>query len=343
MRTLFCRTTALKKNRASWGVSSAVEQLAFNQLVEGSIPSLRTIFTHETRSDKEGHNSLPLEGLHGLGDDRAAHQHFIAVHGADERLIGLIERLVAHPFTTHGEETEELDERKEKQELGQRGTLHTVDVRAGRGETCIEQGMRHIEPRHGIDVAAGRIEGAVLHWKRAEEVPESEPQETQARIEVQDVRCAQDAHAAGLQHSMNLPHHLAEVLQMLDHLCGGHDIEGGIGIGQGLVIQIGDVHPLAGDLHERIGVVTGARFDTEFGFHLRDERAAAGTDVQIHPPRSVGGFGEKKFDDFFVDTVNAHAGGVLIECLPPGQPFFSSQIVGKRNSRLEASPNAGFS
>jgi hypothetical protein len=65
----------------------------------------------------------------------------------------------------------------------------------------------------------------MLHRQRAKQIPEAEGEEPQARVQVQDVRRAQDADAAGLQHAVNLAHHAAEILQMLDHLRGGHDIE----------------------------------------------------------------------------------------------------------------------
>ena len=157
-------------------------------------------------------------------------------------------------------------------------------------------------------MAAGGVERAVLHGQRAEEVPVAEPEEAQARVQVENVRRREHAEAAGLQHAEKFAQRLAEVFEVFDDLGGGDEVEGVRCIRQRLGVQVGDLHALAGEFHQLVGVVARGGFDLEAVAHEPDEFTGARADIEVFAegPRGRSRFREP--EDGGVDVLGAHVG-----------------------------------
>ena len=84
---------------------------------------------------------------------------------------------------------------------------------------------------------------------------------------------------------MELAQCLAVVLEMLDHLSRGDDVERGIRIRQTFVVQIGDVHLHARQLHEFGCVIADAGLALEALAKKLHQLAAPRADIQVLPYR----------------------------------------------------------
>ena len=74
--------------------------------------------------------------------------------------------------------------------------------------------MGEVEIGDGIEVAAGRVEGAVFDGQGTEQVPEAKPEEAESRIQVEDVGRGQDAHAATFEDAVKIAEDFAVTFEV---------------------------------------------------------------------------------------------------------------------------------
>src|SRR2546421_13079942 len=112
-------------------------------------------------------------------------------------------------------------------------------------------------------MAAGRVQRTVSDWQRTKEIPKSEPQEAQARIQVQYVRRGEDTKAAGLHDTIDVTQYAAITFQMLNNLRRRHHVEAVIRVRQRLRVQIDDLQVLTEQAQQFSPVITGGALGTK--------------------------------------------------------------------------------
>src|SRR5207302_10741843 len=149
---------------------------------------------------------------------------------------------------------------QEKDNERQPGTaLVMVNTRLEIDEAGFAQSMAEIEIADGVDVSARIVNTPIADRERAKEIEETGHEIAQARTQIQGIGRGNNREPAGLEHANDFAQERTRLLEVFDGFDAGDQTKATIEIWQFASIEIDDVHPLSGIVHQRIGIIAGSR------------------------------------------------------------------------------------
>src|SRR6266550_3114446 len=128
--------------------------------------------------------------------------------------------------------------------------LVMVDTGLEIDEADFAQSMAKIKIANGIDVPAGIINTPVADRQRAKEIEKTGHEITQTRTEIQGIRRGNNRESTGLDYAKDFAEERTRLLEVFDGFDAGGQTKATIEIWQCASIEINDVHPLSGVVHQ---------------------------------------------------------------------------------------------
>jgi hypothetical protein len=147
-------------------------------------------------------------------------------------------------------------------------------------EASFAQSMAEIKIADGIDVSAGIVNTPIADREWAKEIEEAGHEIAQARTQIQGIGCGNNREPTGFEHAKHFTEEGTRLLEVFDGFDAGDQTKATIEIGQFASIEIDDVHPLSGIVHQRIGIITGRGPQPETRANGANEFAFAATNVE---------------------------------------------------------------
>src|SRR5205085_3457239 len=147
-------------------------------------------------------------------------------------------------------------------------------------EAGFAQSMAQIKIADGIDVSAGIVNPPIANRKRAKEIEKTGHEIAQTRTQIQGIGCGNNRESPRFEHAKDFAEERTRLLEVFDGFDAGDQAKATIEIGQFASIEIDDVHPLSGIVHQRISIIAGNGPQPETRANGANEFAFAATNVE---------------------------------------------------------------
>src|SRR5438552_5111795 len=158
--------------------------------------------------------------------------------------------------------------------------LVMVNTRLDIDEAGFAQSMAEIKIADGIDVPAGIVDTPIADRERAKKIEKPGHEIAQARTQIQGIGRGNNGESTGLEYAKDFAEEGTHLFEVFDGFDAGDQTKATVEIGQLASIEIDDVHPLGGILHQRIGIITGSGPQPETRANGANEFAFAATNVE---------------------------------------------------------------
>src|SRR6266480_2186480 len=158
--------------------------------------------------------------------------------------------------------------------------LVMVDTGLEIDEADFAQSMAKIKIADGIDVPARVVNTPIADWERAKKIEKPGHEIAQARTQIQGIGRGNNGESTGLEYAKDFAEEGTHLFEVFDGFDAGDQTKATVEIGQLASIEIDDVHPLGGILHQRIGIITGSGPQPETRANGANEFAFAATNVE---------------------------------------------------------------
>src|SRR5438874_6675860 len=147
-------------------------------------------------------------------------------------------------------------------------------------EAGFAQSMAKVKIADGIDVPARIVNTPIANRERAKQIEEAGHEIAQTRTQIQGIGRGNNRESARFEHAKDFAQERTRLLEVFDGFDAGDQTKATIEIWQFASIEIDDVHPLSGIVHQRIGIIAGSGPQPETRANGANEFAFAAPDVE---------------------------------------------------------------